>query len=112
MKVLFDENLSDGLIPLLAPHEVESVIGLGWRGKTYGALFAAAAERGFEVFITADRNQVYQQNLKKIPFGIVQPNVVPMDFEFYSSVSVEIIEAIERVAPGEVIAITSIHRRS
>lgn len=64
------------------------------------------------MFITADRNLIYQQNLKKIPFGIVQLNVVPMEFEFYSSVCAEIIEAIERVAPGEVIAITSIHRRS
>jgi hypothetical protein len=42
----------------------------GWSGVTNGKLLALAATR-FDVFLTADRNIEFQQNLRTLPVSIV-----------------------------------------
>ena len=38
---------------------------------TNGELLARAEQEGFELFITTDKNLVYQQNFGELSFGIV-----------------------------------------
>jgi hypothetical protein len=52
-------------------HEVRTVQQQGWKGLRNGELLRRAADAGFEVFITADQNLEFQQNLARSPLGIV-----------------------------------------
>jgi len=47
----------------LSGHDVETAHELGWSELTNGDLLCAAENAGFEIFVTADRNLKYQQNL-------------------------------------------------
>ena len=63
MRVLLDENLDHALRKLLGPHEVVTVTYMGWTGLQNGELLTPAKNAGFELFILADKNLRYQQNL-------------------------------------------------
>ncbi len=43
---------------------------MGWASIKNGELLALASER-FDVFVTADRNLPYQQNVRTLPIAIV-----------------------------------------
>lgn len=62
MKILIDECLPRYLKRALANHEVYTVQDKSWGGVKNGALLKLA-EAEFSVFITADQNLQYQQNL-------------------------------------------------
>jgi predicted nuclease of predicted toxin-antitoxin system len=70
MKVLLDECLPRPLKHDLPEHEVATVGEMGWAGIKNGALLRLA-ETAFEVFITADQNLEYQQNLRSTLLAIV-----------------------------------------
>ena len=71
MRVLFDKNVPDGTRQFLSRHQVETVEDHGWETISNGDLLDAAESAGFEVFVTADQNIVYQQNLKSRTIGLV-----------------------------------------
>lgn len=77
MKILLDENTSSTLANLLDTHEVHHVVDLGWDSLKNGALMSAAATSNFEIFITADKNMRFQQNVAKYPFSLVVLDVHP-----------------------------------
>jgi hypothetical protein len=54
----------------LAGYKVSTVLEAGWSGVKNGKLLALAAEQ-FDVFVTADRNLQYQQNLSALPLAVV-----------------------------------------
>jgi hypothetical protein len=62
MKILFDHGTPAPLRPALAGHEISTAYELGWARLSNGDLLAAA-ETGFDAFITTDKNLRYQQNL-------------------------------------------------
>ena len=70
MRILLDESLPRDLAALLTEHEADTVGGAGWSGVKNGKLLALAATR-FDVFVTADRNIEFQQNLATLPIAIV-----------------------------------------
>lgn len=70
MKVLLDECVPRKLRRELADHEVLSVTERGWSGITNGKLLALA-EAEFDVFLTAEQNLKYQQNLKAFNLGVI-----------------------------------------
>jgi len=63
MRVLFDKSAPYGLARRLEGHTVSTAEERGWGRLENGALLIAAEEAGFEVFLTADKNLRYQQNL-------------------------------------------------
>ena len=71
MKVLLDEDVPHDLRPRLTGHDVYTARHLGWAGIKNGALLKLTEENGFEVFLTADQNLSYQQNLGSRQFGII-----------------------------------------
>ena len=70
MRILLDESLPRDLSALLVGHETATVSAAGWSGIKNGKLLALAATQ-FNVFVTADRNIEYQQNLATLPIAIV-----------------------------------------
>ena len=69
MKILLDESLPTKLSGFFGTeHEVRTVRDMNWLGKKNGELLQLVIENKFEVFVTADRNLPYQQNLKAITF--------------------------------------------
>jgi predicted nuclease of predicted toxin-antitoxin system len=63
MKILLDECLPKKLKNDLKSYKVKTVPEMGWAGKKNGELLLLA-ENHFDIFITADQNLQYQQNLK------------------------------------------------
>ena len=62
MRILLDENVPHPLMRFLSEHEVSTVQSRGWRGILNGELLQIAEEL-FDVFILADKNMRYQQNM-------------------------------------------------
>ena len=70
MRILLDESLPRRLKADLVGHDVATVVECGWSGVKNGRLLALAAER-FDVFVTADQNLQYQQNLAALPVSVL-----------------------------------------
>lgn len=71
MRVLLDECLPARLRFELAGHEVSTVAHLGWSGIKNGALLRGAVEKGFDVFVTADRQLSHQHRLAEFDPAVV-----------------------------------------
>jgi hypothetical protein len=63
MLVLFDHVTPRGIAQFLTDHIVARARDRGWDTLTNGELLVEAERAGFEVFVTADKNIRYQQNL-------------------------------------------------
>jgi hypothetical protein len=77
MKIILDESAPQKLRLLIeGSHEVITTWFQGWSGLKNGALLTAAEEAGFDLFITADQELSYQQNLtgRKIALLVLSPN--------------------------------------
>lgn len=70
MRILLDESLPKDLAPLITGHEVTTVRAAGWSSIKNGKLLVLAAAR-YDVFLTADRNLEYQQNIASLPIAVV-----------------------------------------
>ena len=70
MRILLDESLPRPLREELPGHAVETVADAGWSAAENGELLRLAAER-FDVFLTADQNLQFQQNLSALPLAVV-----------------------------------------
>ena len=66
MLVLLDEQLPRHLAREIGGHNVSTVQQRGWAGLKNGELLRVAADAGFEVLVTADRNLQFQQNLSPV----------------------------------------------
>jgi predicted nuclease of predicted toxin-antitoxin system len=71
LKILFDQNVPAPLARFLPGHDVIHTSTLGWEELTNGDLLAAAESNGFELFITADKNIRYQQNLTERAIALI-----------------------------------------
>ena len=77
MKIILDESVPQKLRLLIeGDHTVVTTWFQGWSGLANGALLNAAEEGGFDLFITADQEIRYQQNLKgrKIALVVLSSN--------------------------------------
>ena len=71
MRVLLDEQLPRQLARELTGHDVSTVQQQGWAGLKDGELLRRAADGAFEVFVTADQNLQFQQNLARSRLRVV-----------------------------------------
>ncbi len=100
MRILLDESLPKDLSTLLVGHEIATVRSAGWSGIKNGRLLTLAATR-FDVFVTADRNIEFQQNLSVLPIAIVVLMVRRTR-----------IQAIEPIVPDLIKLLSHIHPRT
>jgi predicted nuclease of predicted toxin-antitoxin system len=70
MNILIDECLDWRLCHAISDHPCCSVRDVGWEGLTNGKLLEKAQEQ-FDVFLTADRNLVFQQNLTRFNIAVI-----------------------------------------
>ncbi|MCL2640822.1 MAG: DUF5615 family PIN-like protein [Phycisphaerales bacterium] len=71
MRILLDECVPWPLHKVLAGHECRTVQQSGWGGIKNGELLKLA-ETQFDLFVTADQNLRYQQNLANRRVAIIQ----------------------------------------
>jgi hypothetical protein len=74
MLILLDHSAPAPLRYALKGHVVVEAVERGWERLTNGALLDAAESAGFELFVTADKNLRYQQNLTRRKIAIVALN--------------------------------------
>src|ERR1700722_19958118 len=73
MLILFGDSTPAPLRYALKGHSVVEAIERGWERLANGALLDAAEAAGFDLFVTADKNIRYQQNLTDRKISIVVP---------------------------------------
>lgn len=71
MLILFDQSTPAPLRQHLKAHTVTEARDLGWDRLVNGDLLNVAEAAGFELFLTADKNLRYQQNLTSRKIAIV-----------------------------------------
>ena len=72
MRILLDECVPLQVRNALTGHDVSSVQAMGWGGLSNGELLSLAENNGFELFIVADQNLRYQQNLTNRRIAILE----------------------------------------
>ncbi len=98
MRIVLDENLPRPLARIFGPgHQVVTVQELGLAGVANGALLAQL-EGHYEVFLTADKNLRYQQNLAGRTLAIVElpTNRLPA----LTTMTAEIVLVVTSATPG------------
>ena len=77
MKILLDENIDVRFRNLfdIKSHQINTVRSMDWLGIKNGKLLDLLEKNSFDIFITADKNLPYQQNLTILPVCIIILNV-------------------------------------
>ena len=71
MRILFDQGTPVPLRQYLTEHSVTTAYEEGWSNLSNGDLLKSAEDRGYQIFVTTDRNLRYQQNLRDRQIAIV-----------------------------------------
>jgi len=94
VNVLIDECLPHYLKRALAGHSVQTVQEAGWSGRKNGDLLTLA-DTTFDVFVTADQNLRYQQNLTGRNIAIIE---LPTNtLSVVKSLAPEILSALSKI---------------
>lgn len=100
MRILIDESLPRYLKQVLTDHEVFTVQEMDWAGIQNGELLEKA-ESNFQVFLTADKNLRYQQDLGKFSLAFI---VFPTNrLGVVKSLASRIKEILVSIKQGEII---------
>ena len=100
MKILLDESVPR-LLKLRLPHlDISTVQEMGWAGVRNGELLRRAEEQ-FDIFVTADQNLRYQQNLsgRTIAILVLPSNQVPLVAQLVPAVEA----LLTTIQPGTVV---------
>lgn len=99
MRVLLDECVPLQVRHALDGHEVVTAQRMGWGGVSNGELLDRAEQAGFTVFVVADENLSYQQNLSRRRIAILElwTNHRPTLEKHFP----EIRAAVEKLSAGE-----------
>lgn len=106
MKLLLDESLPRRLAQDFEGHEVVTVPQQGWAGKGNGELLELASH-DFDVFITADQNLQYQQNLAGANIAIVVLVATSNRYADLESLVPRAFSELNGIAPGQVVLVSA-----
>jgi predicted nuclease of predicted toxin-antitoxin system len=104
MRILLDESLPLQLRSELVGHSVRTVVQMKWRDKKNGELLQLASGE-FDVFLTADQNMEYQQNLQLIRVNIIVLVAFNNRIQSLRPLVPEVLAVLEAIKPGQVIRI-------
>ncbi len=100
VRILIDESLPRYLKQMLAEHQPLTVQEMGWAGIKNGDLLAKAESR-FDVFLTADKNLRYQQNIQGHDLAVI---VFPSNrLSVVQSLADRLSGALGMIEPGEIV---------
>ncbi|MEH2360264.1 DUF5615 family PIN-like protein [Nostoc sp.] len=105
MLILLDENLLSKKLkkPLVdAGHLVQNVEDMGWRGVKDRELLALAQAHPFDIFITADKNLPYQQNLQCLTLQVVVLDAKSTRPDYLLPLIIHINGLLQSLIPGSV----------
>ena len=102
MRILLDEQLPRQLAREIPGHHVRTVQQQGWSGLGNGELLRRAAADGFEIFVTADQNLQFQQNLSGSPLGVIALAARTNALEDLIPLLPSLLNAIANISPGDV----------
>lgn len=103
-RVLLDECLPKKLKREFKNCVVSTVPEMGWTGKKNGELMKVAVSH-FDVFVTADQNLRYQQNLTYADIGVVVLVASNNRIETLTPLMPQVNETLKSIAVGQVIEI-------
>jgi predicted nuclease of predicted toxin-antitoxin system len=103
MKILLDECVPWPLHRLLPGHQCVSAQQRGWGGIKNGALIRLA-ETEFDLFITADQNIRYQQNLAGYRLPILQLST--NDLRRIEAAAAQLQAAVAAIRQGQFVQLT------
>jgi hypothetical protein len=103
MFILFDHSTPAPLRYALPGHAVVEAIERGWERLVNGTLLDTAEAAGFEVFVTADKNMRYQQNLtgRKIAIVVLGNAQWPVLRRYVEKVAA----AVNAATPGSIVEV-------
>ncbi len=101
-KLLLDECVPQKLREYFSGAEVYTVAYMQWTGIKNGKLLALAAENGFEVFITTDKNLPYQQNTAKHQIAVVVLNVPIAKMKYLVPVASKAMDQLNSFEAGKI----------
>ena len=78
-----------------------------WAGLKNGELLQRAADAGFEIFVTADQNLEFQQNLARSRLGVVVLVAPSVALEDLRPLVPATLLAIARVRAGQVVRVAA-----
>jgi len=103
VRILLDESLPRGLKGLLEGINVEvvTVPEQGWQSMKNGELIRLASG-AFDVFVTADQNLEYQQDIASLRLAVVVLVASSNRLEAYVPLAKKLGEAVRAARPGTV----------
>ncbi len=104
MKVILDECLPRKLKSCFEGYEVATVPEMSWAGRKNGAL-VRQAEMSFDVFVTADQNIQYQQNLCSISIRMIVMVAPNNQFETLLPLIPKMLRAMEAAQSGDMVIV-------
>jgi len=104
LRVLLDECLPKKIKREFVDCVVSTVPEMGWAGKKNGELMKVAHDQ-FDVFVTADQNLRYQQNLSYADIGVIVLVAVNNRIETLAPLMPQVNEALKSIAAGQVVEI-------
>ena len=105
-KVLLDECVDRGLVDEITGHGMRTVPEAGWASLKNGELLIRAQVE-FDVFITTDRNLMFQQNLPKFDIAVIVLAAKTNRLEDLLPLVPRALDAIPSAKPGEPIILES-----
>jgi hypothetical protein len=105
LRVLLDEQLPRRLARHLILHEVRTVQQEGWSGLKNGVLLRTAAASAFDVFLTADQNLQYQQNLTQLALRVIVLVAPSNTLEDLLPLVPVVLETIQQIQPGQIVRV-------
>ncbi len=106
MRILLDECLPRKLKRSLAGYSGATVPEQGWTSIKNGALLGLA-EPLFDVFITADQNLQYQQNLQSSQLGIIVLVARNIPLETLLPLMPKALITLQTIQAGDVVCVTT-----
>jgi hypothetical protein len=106
VRVLVDHCLPRQLAASLTGHEATTVRAQRWSGLRNGVLLRAAADAGFDAFITNDSSIEFQQNVKRIGIAVIAIVGFRNRMQDLEPLIPGILDALITVKPGQVITIS------
>lgn len=106
MRVLIDECLPKKLKRELPGHQVMTVQEQGWSGKKNGELLQLL-QGEFDVFLTADQNLTYQQNLSQTSVAVIILVAPNNRVEALRPLMPKVQEILKTIQPGEVVHVSA-----
>jgi hypothetical protein len=101
VRILLDECVDWRLSRSIIGHDVKTARQMGWSAITNGELLALAAQE-FDVFVTVDRNLVFQQRLPTFTIAVVVLRARSNRLIALLPLVPELIEALPTAQPGAV----------